>query len=113
MSDQSNVNRDQPSTGSSVVRQCAACGAPVPPTRRKYCDVHGPEASKLRKREVRRDEARTYRLAHGGGLNPPSPHLKGWSSREAYNEHYRAAMKASRARRKAARIAAPAVEHAA
>lgn len=84
---------------SSQDRICAAdCTRPVPPHRRKYCDEHGLQASKLRKREVRRAQTRAY-TASGGTATPP--YLIGWPSRDAYNARCREAMRRSRARRRA------------
>lgn len=103
MSDQKNVS---PATSAqvSVVLTCAAprCTYPVPATRRKYCDLHGPQASMLRKREVRRDERAAYKAA--GALDPAarSTYLRGWPSREKYNERCRDAMRESRKRARGA-----------
>lgn len=80
--------------------RCVECHRPVPQHRRKYCDLHGPQASKLRKREVRRVQNRAYQMACQQGLRAQSPHLNGWASREAYNAYYRDAMRRSRARKK-------------
>ena len=84
----------------SVVLTCAApgCRERVPASRKKYCKSHGEQASKLRKREVRRAEDAAYRAARKLDIPVQSPYLKGWPSREAYNAHYREAMRRSRAR---------------
>lgn len=99
MSDQNNVS---PATSAqvSVVLKCAAprCPEAVPATRRKYCDLHGSQASKLRKREVRLAESAAYKAARKLDPAAQSTYLKGWPSREAYNAHYREAMRRSRAR---------------
>jgi hypothetical protein len=98
MSDQNNVS---PATSALVsVVLCAAprCTVAVPPTRRKYCDLHGPQASTLRKREVRLAERAAYKAARKLDPAAQSTYLEGWPSREAYNAHYREAMRRSRAR---------------
>lgn len=81
--------------------RCVArkCRSSVPPHRRKYCDVHGPQASKLRKSELRKARREAWKAEwRRTGVRPPSPHLHGWPSREAYNAYYSAKMRDRRTR---------------
>jgi hypothetical protein len=84
-------SRTPRSLSAGELRRCAACAShDVPVHRRKYCDDCGDTAtaSTLRKREIRRLQAREYRRAYSQDPKTLPPYLNGWPSREAYNAYW-------------------------